>query len=48
MSVWFLALVSAIYAVASVSLLVEGKIGLSLFAAGCVIANIGLMMSARG
>ena len=47
MSSWLIGSVSAIYAIASVSLLVEGKVGLSLFCLGCVIANIGLMIQAR-
>ena len=48
MSTWLIATVSAIYLVAGVSLLVEGKFGLALFCLGCTIANVGLMLAARG
>lgn len=48
MSAWLIALVSAIYAAAGVGLLIEGKPGLALFCLGCTIANVGLMIQARG
>ena len=47
MSSWLIGLVSVIYAVASVSLLLEGKGGLALFCVGCVLANLGLILAAR-
>ena len=47
MSSWLIGLVSVIYAVASVGLVIEGKYGLALFALGCVIANLGLILAAR-
>ena len=48
MSSWLLVAVSALYLIAGVSLLIEGKTGLSLFCLGCVMANLGLMIAARG
>lgn len=48
MSSWLIGSVSLIYAVASVSLALEAKYGLALFCLGCVIANVGLLMTARG
>ena len=48
MSAYLLGLVSAIYLVAGISLFVDGKVGLGLFCAGCVVANCGLMIQARG
>ena len=47
MSAWLLGSVSLLYALAGVALVVEGKYGLALFAIGCVIANVGLMIQAR-
>ena len=47
MSAWLIASVSAIYLVAGISLLYEGKVGLALFCLGCVIANVGLAITAR-
>ena len=48
MSLWLIGVVTVAYALASLSLFYEGKLGLGLFALGCVIANLGLMISARG
>ena len=47
MSAWLLASVSLLYALAGIALIAEGKYGLALFAIGCVIANVGLMIQAR-
>ena len=47
MGVWFFLAVSVLYLFAGISLLYEDKVGLALFSLGCVLANIGLAMSAR-
>ena len=47
MGVWFFLSVSVLYLFAGISLLYDGKVGLALFCFGCIIANIGLAMSAR-
>lgn len=48
MSAWLIGTVSVIYLGASITLAYEGKPGLALFCIGCVIANVGLLMTARG
>lgn len=47
MSAWLLALVSVIYLVAGAGFVFEQKWGLALFCLGCVVANAGLLLTAR-
>ena len=48
MSAWLLAAVSILYFGAGVSAALAAKPGLALFCFGCVIANAGLVLIARG
>lgn len=48
MSVWAIAAVTALYCYTAVEQLMLGQYGLSLFLGGCSIANVGVMMMARG
>ena len=47
MSAWLVGLIAAIYLVAGISALCEGRPGLFLFCAGCVVANLGLILMTR-
>ena len=47
MSSWLIGTVAVLYLIAAGSLLAEGKYGLALFAIGCTVANVGLMLTAK-
>ena len=47
MASWFIALISAEYLLAALFLAGKGNYGLALFALGCTIANIGLMIASK-
>lgn len=46
MSQWPLLAIAVLYLFAAINLWIEGKPGLALFAAGCVVANVGLILEA--
>ena len=48
MSAWLIAAISVLYLGAGIDAVINGKIALSLFCFGCVVANAGLAMMARG
>ena len=47
MSGWLIGLIAVEYLAIGVWFVVEGKYGLALFAVGCTIANVGLILAAR-
>ena len=47
MSAWLLTVVSLLYFGAGIDAWIDGKLGLALFCAGCVIGNAGLVLIAR-
>lgn len=48
MSVSLIAVVSILYIGVCISLLTEGRFGLSLFCFGCSLANVGLILDVSG
>lgn len=48
MATWLVALISVEYLLAAGAFVAQGKYGLALFSFGCVVANAGLLMTARG